>query len=119
MWNEKQMFTVFGIEKVPADRGFQLGDCGRHVPQATNWQDATRAFIVVATRPEALRCFGEAMVGGDGWWWWLRAAGCSPEGEAVGPFLTSTQAYRNATSQQMTQPILPKLPMMKADRHRP
>ena len=25
MWNEKQMFTVFGIEKVPADRGFQLG----------------------------------------------------------------------------------------------
>ena len=66
MWNEKQMFTVFGIEKVPADRGFQLGDCGRHVPQATTWQDGTRAFTGVATRLEALRCFGEAMVGGGG-----------------------------------------------------
>jgi len=56
----------FGIEKVPADRGLQLGDCGQLVPQATNWQDATRAFIVVTTRQEALRCFGEAMVGGGG-----------------------------------------------------
>jgi hypothetical protein len=33
-----------------------------------------------------------------GWWWWLRAPGCAPKGEAVGPFLTTTEAYSNATA---------------------
>lgn len=27
-----------------------------------------------------------------GWWWWLRAPGCAPKGEAVEPFLTTTEA---------------------------
>ena len=33
-----------------------------------------------------------------GWWWWLRAPGCAPKGEAVGPFVTTTEAYSNATA---------------------
>src|SRR6476469_8175651 len=33
----------------------------------------------------------------NGWWWWLRVPGCLPAGEAVGPFLKSTDAYLNAS----------------------
>src|SRR5262245_53539559 len=35
----------------------------------------------------------------DGWWWWWpRKVGTQPTGEAIGPFLTSTEAYRHANS---------------------
>jgi hypothetical protein len=33
----------------------------------------------------------------DGWWWWSRAPGYPPEGALIGPFLTSTEAYLNAS----------------------
>jgi hypothetical protein len=36
----------------------------------------------------------------DGWCWWRRVPGHPPKGEAVGPFLTSTEAYRNANAGQ-------------------
>jgi hypothetical protein len=43
----------------------------------------------------------------DGWWWWPRAKGCRPAyGKAVGPFLTSTEAHRNATNQRMANWLL-------------
>ena len=38
----------------------------------------------------------------DGWWWWTRAADSPPKSEAVGPFVTSAEAYSNATMQRMT-----------------
>ena len=38
----------------------------------------------------------------DGWWWWTRAADSPPKSEAVGPFVTSADAYSNATMQRMT-----------------
>jgi hypothetical protein len=38
----------------------------------------------------------------DGWWWWTRAPGSPPKSEAVGPFLTTTEAYTSATMQRMT-----------------
>ena len=114
MWNEKQMFTVFGKRKC-----LQIGDFswGLRTASSASNELAGRYQGFHRCRNET-RSF-EVFWRSDGWWWWLRPAGCSPEGEAVGPFLTSTQAYRNATSQQMTQPNLPKLPMMKSDRHRP
>jgi hypothetical protein len=33
----------------------------------------------------------------DGWWWRSRSAGRAPEGAPVGPFITSTDAYLNAS----------------------
>ena len=32
----------------------------------------------------------------DGWWWWPRNPDYPPHGAAIGPFLTSTEAYLNA-----------------------
>jgi hypothetical protein len=32
----------------------------------------------------------------SGWFWWPRRRGCSPEGQAIGPFATSYAAYRHA-----------------------
>ena len=40
----------------------------------------------------------EARWRAHGWRWWLRAPGCAPKGEAVGPFLTTTEAHSNATA---------------------
>jgi hypothetical protein len=33
----------------------------------------------------------------DGWWWRSRSSGRPPEGAPVGPFITSTEAYLNAS----------------------
>jgi len=33
----------------------------------------------------------------DGWWWRLRVPGCPPKGAPIGPFLTSTDAYLDAS----------------------
>jgi hypothetical protein len=40
----------------------------------------------------------------DGWWWRLRAPGCPPEGAPIGPFLTSTDAYLNASGGAVLMP---------------
>ena len=37
----------------------------------------------------------------NGWFWRLCSPDCSPDGEAIGPFNTSTEAYQNA-SQRFT-----------------
>jgi len=39
----------------------------------------------------------EIFWGADGWWWWSRARGYPPEGSPIGPFLTSTEAYLDAS----------------------
>lgn len=31
-----------------------------------------------------------------GWYWWACFPGCMPDGEAIGPFATSQEAYNNA-----------------------
>ena len=40
----------------------------------------------------------------DGWWWWSRAPGCPPEGALIGPFVTSTEAYLNASGGALLMP---------------
>ena len=63
-------------------------------PQAINWRVATRVITGFQTNPEAFRDIpAEPTAGGA----WLRAPGCLPAGEAVGPFLKSTDAYLNAS----------------------
>jgi len=32
----------------------------------------------------------------EGWYWWACFPGCLPDGEASGPFATSTEAYNSA-----------------------
>src|SRR4029077_16043322 len=46
----------------------------------------------------------------DGWCWWSRAPGRPPEGEPIGPFLTSTEAYLNASGGAMLIPRPAPLP---------
>jgi uncharacterized GH25 family protein len=41
----------------------------------------------------------------DGWWWWRRTAGRAPESKAIGPFLTSTEAYQNAVAAAASQGV--------------
>ena len=53
-----------------------------------------RVINVFPPALESLRVFWRAY----GWWWWLRAPGCAPKGEAVGPFLTTAEAHSNATA---------------------
>ena len=38
----------------------------------------------------------------EGWCWWPRVPGSPPKSEAVGPFVTSTEAYSTATMQRLT-----------------
>jgi hypothetical protein len=45
----------------------------------------------------------------DGWWSRSRAPGCPPEGVAVGPFITSTEAYLNASGGAVLMPRLKRL----------
>jgi hypothetical protein len=46
----------------------------------------------------------EIFLQGDGWWWWPRADGRPPDGEPVGPFITSTEAYLNASGGTVLMP---------------
>jgi hypothetical protein len=32
----------------------------------------------------------------DGWYWWACSAGCLPDSDAVGPFMTAKQAFQDA-----------------------
>ena len=36
-----------------------------------------------------------------GWYWRPRSPGSAPEGEAIGPFTTSTEAYQDARSHRL------------------
>lgn len=36
----------------------------------------------------------------NGWFWHLRSPGSAPEGETIGPFTTSTEAYQDARGQK-------------------
>ena len=40
----------------------------------------------------------------DGWWWWPRVTGHPPNGAPLGPFLTSTEAYLNASAGAVLMP---------------
>jgi hypothetical protein len=42
---------------------------------------------------QRLETFGRV---GAGWFWWPRRRGCSPDGQATGPFATSYAASRHA-----------------------
>jgi hypothetical protein len=53
----------------------------------------TGVCIEVFYSDRTLETFGR---GGAGWFWWPRVRGCSPEGQATGPFATSYSAYRHA-----------------------
>ena len=46
----------------------------------------------------------------DGWCWWSRGPGRPPEGAPIGPFLTSTEAYLNASGGAMLIPRPEPLP---------
>jgi hypothetical protein len=45
----------------------------------------------------------------DGWWWRSRSPGCPPEGVPTGPFITSTDAYLNASGGALLMPRPAKL----------
>jgi hypothetical protein len=53
----------------------------------------TGAIIEVFYADRSLETFGRC---GAGWFWWPRQRGCSPAGQASGPFPTSYSAYRHA-----------------------
>jgi hypothetical protein len=53
----------------------------------------TGASIEVFYSDRTLETFGR---GGSGWFWWSRQRGFPPEGQPVGPFATSSTAYRHA-----------------------
>ena len=46
----------------------------------------------------------------DGWCWWSRGPGRPPEGAPIGPFLTSTETYLNASGGAMLIPRPEPLP---------
>lgn len=37
-----------------------------------------------------------------GWYWWSCSPGCLPDGEAMGPYATSTEAWQAATDLDMS-----------------
>ena len=41
---------------------------------------------------------------GDGWWWWPRKPDYPPHGAPIGPFVTSTDAYLNASGGALLMP---------------
>lgn len=41
--------------------------------------------------------FGEEELFEPGWYWWACFPGCLPESDAIGPFESSEEAYKNAT----------------------
>ena len=45
----------------------------------------------------------------DGWWWRLRVPGSPPKGAPIGPFLTSTDAYLNASGGAVLVPRATRL----------
>ncbi len=51
------------------------------------------ATIEVFYADRTMETFGRC---GAGWYWWSRRRGCSPDGPATGPFVTSFTAYRHA-----------------------
>lgn len=57
----------------------------------------TGASIEVFYADFALETFGRC---GAGWFWWSRRLGFPPEGQPVGPFVTSYAAYRHAMTRQ-------------------
>lgn len=78
------------------------------------------AMIIGTVRPEEARVFddkaghhpfinerGEEYGGFEvfwndddaGWYWWACMPGCLPDGEAHGPFSTSTRAYNDAVGE--------------------
>jgi hypothetical protein len=57
--------------------------------------------IEVFYADRSLETFGR---GGVGWFWWPRRRGLAPDGLAVGPFLTSYSAYRNALGSGAREP---------------
>jgi hypothetical protein len=46
----------------------------------------------------------EIFWGADGWWWRSRTRGYPPHGAPIGPFLTSTEAYLNASGGAVLMP---------------
>ena len=60
------------------------------------WQDAIKAITYSTTRTVESRRSVEVFWEHNGWFWRPRFKGCPADGEAVGPFTTSTQAYESA-----------------------
>ncbi len=78
-------------------------DAGFHQFHADETQEAFGSFEVFwddsdiskfGSEPRNYDSEGEPVR--PGWYWWPCFPGCTPEGEATGPFATSTQALQDA-----------------------
>jgi hypothetical protein len=76
--------------------GDSIGGCGARIRKAINLAGRYQGYHRFLDETGTFEIFWRA----DGWWW--SRAPLAPQGEAVGPFLTSTEAYSNATSQRQS-----------------